>query len=186
MRLIAFHYIKKSFFLDLIASIPIDNVQEILLRVGLIPKTEFWISLLGLLKMFRVLRLGKIIGFLNLNDDVKISLKLSKLVFLLTIYIHCVGCLWYYLVKDEEKWLPPLDYLWVQTDIYERSWTYQYWMAMYHSTLVMAGNDIGPRGTVQIAFCFLFILCGCIINANIFGEMVVLMAEMNKKIALFA
>ena len=58
---------------------------------------------------------------------------------------------------------------------------YQYWNAVYHSVLVMAGNDIGPRGPLQVCICTIFVLMGAFINANIFGELAVLLANMNEK-----
>ena len=42
--------------------------------------------------------------------------------------------------------MPPLDYVWVETHVYESSLAFQYWIAFYHSVLVLTGNDIGPRG----------------------------------------
>ena len=57
------------------------------------------LQMFGLLKLVRVLRLGRIIAYLNLKDDVKMSLKLMKLMFFLVIYIHCWACIWYLVVQ---------------------------------------------------------------------------------------
>ena len=38
----------------------------------------------------------KIISYLNASENMKHSLKISKLLFYLMIYIHCQGCAWYY------------------------------------------------------------------------------------------
>lgn len=118
------------------------------------------------------------------------SLKLIKLIFLLMIYIHCFGCAWFLIIKDTEDgpyfWMPPLDYLWVDTNFYSSSSEYQYLMCVYHSVLVLTGNDIGPRGWFQLLVCALFVLFGAIINANIFGELAVLLAAMNRKQTKFA
>jgi hypothetical protein len=141
---------------------------------------------MGLLKMVRILRLGRIIAYLNMKDNIKMSLKLGKLIFLLMIYLHCFGCCWYILVKGNEEWMPPLDYVWVKTDIYDMSTDYKYWMSLYHSVLILAGNDIGPRGELQLIVCMLFVTIGAIINGNIFGELAVLMAAMNRKQTRFS
>lgn len=82
--------------------------------------------------------------------------------------------------------MPPLDYVWVKTDIYDMSTDYKYWMSLYHSVLILAGNDIGPRGELQLIVCMLFVTIGAIINGNIFGELAVLMAAMNRKQTRFS
>ena len=61
----------------------------------------------------------------------------------------------------------------------------KYWNAVYHAVLMLTGNDIGPRGSFQVAFCTVSLLIGAMINANIFGEMAVLMAGLSKKAAKF-
>lgn len=58
-------------------------------------------------------------------------------------------------------------------------------MSFYHSVLVLAGNDIGPRNTIQIIFCATLVTVGAIINANIFGELAVLVSALNRKAAKF-
>ena len=113
------------------------------------------------------------------------SLKLGKLVFFLMIYIHCYGCLWFLIVKGNQEWIPPLDYVWIETNIYEDSVQMQYWMAFYHSVLVLTGGDIGPRGPFQLAVTAIFLTIGAIINANIFGELAVLVSALNRKNSRF-
>ena len=63
------------------------------------------LELFGILKMGRVLRLNKIIQFLNVSEDVKASMKLTKMIFFLTIYIHCFACLWWIVVKHDRNWV---------------------------------------------------------------------------------
>ena len=81
--------------------------------------------------------------------------------------------------------MPPLDYVWVETHVYESSLAFQYWIAFYHSVLVLTGNDIGPRGANQLAIVATFVTLGAIINANIFGELAVLVQALNRKSARF-
>jgi hypothetical protein len=58
-------------------------------------------------------------------------------------------------------------------------------MSLYHSVLILTGNDIGPRGWFQVAFVTFFITIGAIINANMFGELAVIVSTMNKKTSKF-
>ena len=133
----------------------------------------------------RVLRLGRIIAFLNVRNEIKMSLKLLKLIFFLTIYLHWLGCAWFLIVDENKEWLPPLDYVWVGTNFYEQDVNYQYWLSLYHAVLILTGGDVGPRGWYQTAFISFFIVVGAIINANMFGELAVIVAHLNRKSAQF-
>ena len=114
---IARRYFKGRFWIDALATVPFDKLGEVIVRENSI----LALQLFGLLKLVRVLRLGRLIAYLNLKDDVKMSLKLGKLVFFLVIYIHCYGCLWFLIVKSNELWVPPVDYVWVDTTVYQET-----------------------------------------------------------------
>lgn len=109
-------------------------------------------------------------------------MKLIKLGILMIIYLHYWACIWHILVTwNEDDWMPPLDYVWVKTDFYDSPIFYRYILSLYHAVLVITGNDIGPRGNDQLFYCTLGVLLGAIINANIFGELAVLLVAMNRK-----
>ena len=67
-------------------------------------------SLFGILKLGRVLRLSKIIQYLNVEEDVKASMKLLKMIFFLIIYMHLFACFWWMVVSVDKVWVPPIDY----------------------------------------------------------------------------
>jgi hypothetical protein len=119
--LISKNYLKNRFTIDLLATVPFDVIVSIFLTAGV-----DMLELFSLLKLARVLRLGRIITYLNLKDDIKMSLKLAKLFFFLIIYLHCFGCVWFFFVKQDKKWIPPLDYVWVETNIWEQTIFVQY------------------------------------------------------------
>ena len=80
-----------------------------------------YFQLFGVLKLSRVLRLSRFIAYLNVREDLKVQLKLYKLIFFWILYLHCFGCAWWFIVTFDgsNEWMPPLDYVWVATDIYE-------------------------------------------------------------------
>jgi hypothetical protein len=82
---IATQYVSGRFWIDMLASLPFDLFSFILFG-GETDGTTF--ALFGLLKLIRVLRLSKLITYMNLKDDMKMSLKLIKLVFFLVMYLH--------------------------------------------------------------------------------------------------
>ena len=97
-RKICKQYLKGRFWMDLLSTIPFDLFLD----------TEGYLQFLllfGLLKVMRVTRLTRIINFMNVKDDVKMTLKIFKLVFFLILYIHFVGCGWYFIVKGPKNWI---------------------------------------------------------------------------------
>lgn len=106
-KLIAIKYIKKSFIVDLLSTIPFEYVLSYIFDIHystLVDNT----SLLSMLKIFRIVRFTKVISYLNATETVKLSLKLAKLIFYLLIYW---SKLWISLNKNGEnrklKSIPP-------------------------------------------------------------------------------
>jgi len=91
--------------------------------------------------------------------------------------------MWFFIVKDDEEWIPPLDYVFIKTDLYTDSAFDQYAMCLYHSMLILAGNDIGPRSAPYLFLITLLLFIAAIINASIFGNIAVLLQQMNLKAA---
>lgn len=52
---------------------------------------------------------------------------------------------------------------------------------MYHAVLMLGGNEMGPRTDFENGFVGMIMLLGAVINANIFGEMAVLVMMINRK-----
>ena len=66
------------------------------------------------------------------------------------MYLHCLACIWFLLVEQDRDWMPPLDYVFTVTTVYEATSAYQYWISLYHAVLMLTGNDVGPRGNSQV------------------------------------
>jgi hypothetical protein len=71
--------------MDFLATVPFDTIFWTLLGSKISGKLQ----ILSLLKLFRVLRVTKVISYMNASDSVKHSLKIFKLIFYLILYIHC-------------------------------------------------------------------------------------------------
>ena len=173
---------KGKFWIDFLASIPFDFISVLFVDTG---GDSLTLELFGLLKLVRILRLSRLIAYMNLQDDVKMSLKLGKLIFFLIMYIHWIGWLWFFIARQNEKWIPPLDYVYIVTDVYKKDSFHQYWNSLYHAMLMLGGNDIGPRGSFELAFITILLFAGSIINANIFGNIAVLLQQLNRKATKF-
>lgn len=135
-----------------------------------------WVDLLGIFKLGRLLRLNDIISYMKATDDVKSSLRLSKLILFLIVYIHIFACNWWFTVKTDEIWIPAIDI--VKSDYYaiykEPYWT-QYLFSLQLSVQTMIGMDGLPRNFAQTLLVSLGLMIGAVINANIFGELALIM-----------
>jgi len=68
---------------------------------------ENMLKALKILKLFRVFRLNRIITYMNSTDDVKHSLRLFKLFFIIILIVHFEACGWFYIVANPpSEWIP--------------------------------------------------------------------------------
>jgi hypothetical protein len=82
---IAYDYLKGRFWIDVVATIPFDFFGDFFFGQGNLTM----IRSVSLLKLVRVLRLNKIISIMKVTNEIKLSLKLVKLIFFLIMYLHC-------------------------------------------------------------------------------------------------
>ena len=177
VKLIGRYYLRGQFTIDLLATLPFDAIGEVLFS-----SDNATFKIFGALKLVRVLRLSKIITYLRSTEEFKAFLKLNKLIFFLIIYLHCFGCIWWMLVSGEEEWIPPMNFNdsdWYY--VYKQSIYYRYFVALHAAVLLTTGNDCGPQGTLQVTVASFGLFMGAIINANIFGELAVLVSQLNAR-----
>lgn len=91
---IAKNYIKSGrFFIDLIASLPLELIAD--LSNGAISKST--LKLIGLIKLTRLLRLGKIITYIKMRKSFKHGIRLILLFIYLFLIIHFMSCFSFYI-----------------------------------------------------------------------------------------
>lgn len=164
------------FFVDLLATIPFELIVAVIM-----PNADFSFQVFGLLKLVRLLRLGRIITYMKFKQGLKIGFRIFQLLFFLLLLVHWIGCIWYMLVSSEDSWLPPKDLDAGETDFYRLSSLRQYTVVFYYAILLIVGNESAPRSTGQTIFSSLVVIMGAIVTAFIFGNMAALMATINKK-----
>lgn len=135
-REIALNYLAFYFWMDLIATVPIDDIAS---AFSTDSHDGEVFRLFGVLKLGRLLKLKKIISYLNVIDEIKQVLNLMKLIFFLVIYIHCYACVWWYYAKRNQLWIPPKH---STTNDYYQIYTYPP-MSQYLNCLYMATQTIG-------------------------------------------
>jgi hypothetical protein len=172
-------YMKRNFWIDLVASIPIDNF--ILMYGENSAGSETALQLSDLLKLIRILRLGRIIRFMRAKDTVKSSMRLGMLVLYLLLWVHFTACIWWIVVSVESTWVPVPDFFTGESDVFNQDvWT-QYFTCFYHAVWLLVGGEIGARNTTEAAVGSIIIITGALLNAIMFGEISVLMSSLNRK-----
>ena len=176
---IAKNYLKGSFTIDFLSTIPMDSLASLFLEKDLASK----FALFGALKLIRVTRLGRIIRGMSVDRNTKGWLKLFKLMFMLCLYVHCVGCIWYYINREAKTWVPPHETIF--SDPADRSfWQLglfdQYWFCIYISLQLLCCNDILPQSTNMVAFGAFANLGGALVTANLFGELAILVSDLGR------
>jgi len=88
-------------------------------------------------------------------------------------------------VRYEKNWIPYKDQN--RTDnrdmyaLYHSSIMSQYLICMFASVQAIMGGDIAPLNLEQVIVATIGVFMGGVINANIFGELTVILAEMTTK-----
>lgn len=104
-----------TFIIDVLSTVPLDDFSG---------GENYFLKLLGLLKLIRIFRMNSVILNLNSGQEAKAAFKVAFLVFAMMLYIHLMACIWYLTVSQEEKWIPNMDFIWYpEPQIYDFYYT---------------------------------------------------------------
>lgn len=157
--------------------------------------TAWYLNMIGILKVNRVLRISTLVSQSNLDKGSKIMMMMLYYYMLFIIYLHLVGCMWFFFIEQTyleskensryQPWVPPYDYydsgdpFWDRYENDDRMFIY--WVCLYYSVLVIGGNEMGPKELKELVFMVMINLTGAIFQAYIFGELAVLIAQVGTK-----
>lgn len=179
LKQIAFGYlINGRFFLDVLSSIPWNAMES----------SSDILPILGMLKLFRVGRIVTVIRNLNIRADTKAFLRVMWLIFFLFLYVHVVGCLWFYIVTGDYNWVPKKDMIFENQfayEIYSSEFGRKYLLSFYTGYFLMTSGEMTPHNDTQIVLAFVIMIISSMILANVFGQMTVLNHEINHKTIKF-
>eukprot|EP00347_Sterkiella_histriomuscorum_P016745 403352016 len=182
-KAIALNYILKGrFVIDLFASLPVEEIFDLFNISAQVSKSN--LKLISLFKLVRLLRLGRIITFLKMNQNFKQSLKIVQLFFMLIMVLHWIACLWYYVTNLEQTWMPQKDSLKSIDQIYmytKDDYGDQYIDDFYYGLLALVGNEMMPSNAMEIGVVSIIIFTGSIIIGTIIGEFSSILGELSLK-----
>ncbi|CDW87072.1 cyclic nucleotide-binding protein [Stylonychia lemnae] len=178
-RMITQNYLTNGrFVLDVLSSIPFNAVGS----------SSDILPILGMLKLFRVGRISIVIRNLNMSADTKAFLRVLWLIFFLFMYTHIIGCLWFYVVNQNDKWVPKKDQIFEDQfayEVYSSGLLRQYLVAFYTAYFLIAGGEMSPQTDTEITLAFIIMLFSSMVLANIFVQMTVLNSQINHKTMKF-
>lgn len=178
MRMIARNYVcKGTFLIDILSTFDLDDLVRGIGNESL----TFLMSLFGFLKMQRIRRINKIIGNLNTTQETKAFLKVAKMVFLLILYIHILACILWLVLSRDKVWIPEADFIYAETKLFHEHFGKQYLSMCYHAIMVFGINEVAPVMETEVIVIIVIMVVSAMVNAYIFGEMAVLVQEMDKK-----
>lgn len=167
-KLIAKKYLTGRFIIDLLSSFPLDKLSG----------NNSYLPMLGMLKLVRVARISVVITNLNIKSGTKALLKVAWLVTSLFIFLHVVACLWYYIIRDKEDWIPNKDYVFGGTiyiyEFYASENVRLYFICLYNAFYIISSGEMCPRSNTELIISSLIMVGSSIWLANIFGTLAVL------------
>ncbi|CAI2365644.1 unnamed protein product [Moneuplotes crassus] len=173
---IAINYILYGRFgVDLVASMPLEVV------VLIIPSSTVDLRFLGMLKLVRLLRLGRLITLLRANQKLKFSLKFGQLIFFILMIMHWINCLWYFVTESNKTWFPPKDLDYRVTSAYTTDSLSAYNMFYYYACIILVGSEILPTDNTELLVSTLLLFLGTIFIGMIIGEFASLLSALTKK-----
>lgn len=105
------------------------------------------------------------------------------------LYIHLMGCLWFYIVSLNEKWIPNMDFIWFGTpqvyDVYYSNGWRSYLISLYIGFYLFGVGEVCPREQIEIMVAIPILIISSIVNGLIIGNMALFISELNKKNATF-
>ena len=113
----------------------------------------------------------------------------------LGILLNTQACIWYsttQIGKDDfhihdgvsisQQWYPPTEWLnYPDNGWFKGTAVQKYFKALYHSVLILGVNELGPVSILETVVILLMLFCSLFINANLFGELAVLISTMKHK-----
>ena len=179
-KLISINYLTElRFYIDVLSTVPLDDFFG----------GGNLVKFLGVLKILRLSRISNVILNLNTSQRTKAAYKVIYLIFMMFMFIHIMGCLWNYIVQQNETWIPNSDFIWFGNHqiygYYYDDWLKSYIGSLYLAFYLFGVGEVTPRTQAEVLVAIAVLILSSILNGLIIGNMALYMNELNKKNAEF-
>ncbi|GLI61419.1 hypothetical protein VaNZ11_003776 [Volvox africanus] len=194
------HYMKTWFWVDLFGTIPFDSI---VLWTGALKDvhkgtSNAELAALGFLKAPRLLRLGRLLRFLDRFKNAKIF-RIVQLFMAMILFSHWLACTWYMMYRFGGKdavddWAfevavfeTPNASVHATSSYHANSQTADvsgttlsmYVVTYYYSFLLLVGDNVTAYNNFERTFCVLVLIAGTFFYSAVVGQMATLVATMN-------
>lgn len=101
------------------------------------------------------------------------------------IYINLMGCIWNFVVQEEEVWIPNKDFVWIGTpqiyEYYYMEWSKRFLVSVYIGYYLFGVGEVCPRTQTELTVAIPILILSSIVNGLIIGNMALYLAELYKK-----
>lgn len=176
-------YLKFWFWIDIFASFPFQYVGDLIL-IGSDDTTPAAFKIPSLVKLLRVLRLGKKIDRLSSSK----MFRIAQFTFILLMAAHWYACFWFYLGNVAAPGAGGVDDLpgadgtsWVyRLDLKNESRTMRYTAALYWAvTTLMKSPWFHPNAPEEFVGATIMIIIGCVLFAYFLGNVTAVITAAN-------
>ena len=126
---------------------------------------------------------------LNTSSETKAAYKVLYLIFMMMMYIHIVGCLWYQLTSVEEEWVPNMEFIFFGSaqiyNYYITKWLSSYMTGLYIGFYLFGVGEVCPRTSLELIITVIILITSSILNGLIIGNMALYMQELRRKTSQF-
>ena len=149
---------------------------------------------MGLLKLLRVTKISTTVRKLNMDQKFKVYLKIVQMTLYILIIIHLLSCIWLSFVKDHQRWVQNMDFMYAGTeDAYQaffegdQHFLRRYALLIYTGFYIFGVGEVVPRATTsEFAIAFILFSFSTISNAIVIGYMTTYVDELQRKSAELA
>ena len=190
---IAKNYLKIWFWIDLISSIPLDDIFFVVVDRNSVSSVRLIriLRLVRLLKLVRVLKLAKIGG--NYGDKLTINpavLGVASLLFQIFFIAHLIACFWHFLTLPElADSLTRDGTTWVTDLGYESSSVSEVYIAAFYwtvtSMLSVGYGDIHATNNSERIYSMITMLSGGILFGAVIAQITRLIESRNPQAKAF-
>ena len=174
-------YFRGWAWIDIPASFPFELILTPVLQSASGGKLTSSIALFKMLKLPRLLRIGRLFKNIELLESLLSAGRIIKLLLLYLYISHLFGCFLYFLCSSAQE--PTQTWTWahgVHSSMSGVPTWIRYTQCGYGAFLMLIGENIepGPGGEQVFAICVM--LVGACLYAIIFGQMAVIVNDLNR------